>query len=135
MFLVHRLLSGLCLLLLTGCEEVLPSSDPPVLTQLRCTRPGTLKPLVFVLDSGRRTVEWANGKGTPGGTLAISDHEYRLDFGKIDGVRASNAVVDRYDGRMELQMGPGPISTAVAPKALNARQTWTCRREAEGPKL
>lgn len=112
---------------LTACQRE-PALDPPAKVQVVCapTTTPSATPMLFVLDTGDRSVRWANGPGAPTGALTIEDHQYVLRFGR-DEPASWRATLNRYDGTMLRELGkPGPTQT---------QQRLTCRRDAEGPKL
>ena len=119
---------AIVLALATGCER---ESDlaPPAKVQIACAsaQPSTAQtatPMVLVLDTGDRSVHWANGPGAPTGVLTVENHQYLLRFGE-DEPASWRATLNRFDGTMMQEVGkPGPAQT---------RQQLICKPETEGP--
>lgn len=119
-------------LLLAGCRERKLDFDPPEVKQIAC-RPSDVGAargtLVYILDTGLKTVTWANGPDAPEGRLTIEDHTYRFVFPDHE------AKVNRFDGLMVREVGHGPFFGAGQARNGNARASWTCAPQAEGPKF
>lgn len=120
-------------IVLAGCDRF-DALDPPTRIQLNCvstsmstsSSASAVTPMILVLDTGSRDVEWVNGAGTPTGSLAVADEAYTVRFGP-DGPAGWRAEINRFDGRMTRRAGPdGP---------RQAQETFRCTREAEGPRL
>lgn len=116
---------------MSGCDR-LDALDPPTRVQLSCALTSTSTsasagtPIILVLDTGSRDVDWVNGAGTPEGSLTVADETYTVRFGP-DGPAEWRAEINRFDGMMTRRTGPdGPRQT---------RETFRCTREAEGPRL
>lgn len=126
--------------LTTGCDRWEPDLDAPARTQMICmatgpSSPASTPPLIFVLDTGDDRVRWVNGPGTPVGSLAVEDHQYRFTF-KAGGVVVSQASVNRFDGVMDRETGAAPFLRSNGSAGPgNLRQRFSCKPQAQGPKL
>lgn len=119
-----------------GCSPWEPETDPPARTQIACTLEGAPAPvLVFILDTGRDEVTWANGPDAPKGRLEVDDYDYRFDFPAQAEAHASAARVNRYDGTMEREFGTGPFFAEGPVKPGNVRQSWRCEAQPQKPKV
>ncbi len=119
---------GLVLLAATsGCKPWEADFDPPSLSQLVCTRGSGVEAatMVLVLDTGRSSVTWANGPGSPRGRLTITDYEYRIDFAAA-GQPANAATINRYDGVMERQVAAKPARRPAQGVGEPVLERWIC---------
>lgn len=131
---VPALSATAALALLGGCDRPRPDMDPPRRVQLRCTPAVGGAPLVFVLDTGRRDVVWANGPEAPIGALTVSPHAYDFVFKAPAVERAWTAEVNRYDGRMTRRVEPGPPpGPEVASPPPPPPEAWACAPQTPGP--
>lgn len=122
----------------SGCSPWEPETDPPARTQIACAlegAPASAPVLVFVLDTGRDEVVWANGPDAPKGRLAVEDYVYRFDFPARAKAHASAARVNRYDGTMEREFGTGAFFAEGPMKPGNVRQSWRCEAQPQKPKV
>ncbi|WP_159091956.1 hypothetical protein [Stenotrophomonas sp. ZAC14D2_NAIMI4_7] len=102
---------------LSGCKLSALDLAPPRVVQLSCSSGSAASeaPMVLILDSGQASVVWANEPSARAGTLTVEGMVYRLDFPPNAGKPTLRAVINRYDGRMELsEHGPGATSAAVS---------------------
>ena len=88
-----------------------------------------------MLDTGLSQVTWANGPETPRGRLTVDDYNYRFSFPATPKAYASEAVVQRYDGRMEREFGTQPSVATAVTKVGNVRQVWRCATVPSKPKV
>lgn len=82
---------------LAACDRV-PDLEPAKRVQLSCrsSSPAEIS-MVFVLDTGDRSVRWVNGAETQRGVVAVEPLHYRLTF---DGPAPWQASINRFDGTM-----------------------------------
>lgn len=131
-----RLFTALwAVMLVAACTKPsAPAPDPMRAFQLDCRKEG--RPLIFILDPKSRTVTVANVPMQPTGTFTASSYEYYLRFAATNQMHASVARVNRYDGRMEREIGRPPFLTGdIVPKDGNTLQVWQCQRSEARPAL
>ena len=125
-------------LIVGGCKPWEPDTEPPARTQMVCAQqgaPASAPRLVFILDTGRDEVIWANGPNAPKGRLEVTDYVYRFDFPRTAKAHASAARVTRFDGVMEREFGSSPFLAEGPIKRGNVRQTWSCEPKPQAPKV
>lgn len=131
-----RLVTAVALLAgLTACDDRWSRLDPPRLVQLSCKPVAGDATMVLVIDTGLHSVTWSNAAGGPQGVATVTEQLYRLRFDPSSQASAWEAVVRRYDGVMEREIGTAPFSAGKALRAGNLRETWRCAAEKPGPKL
>lgn len=124
-------LAGVLSLGATACDRDWPAADPPKLSQIECTRSGVPR-VVYVLDTGRSAVTWADGPQALEGKLVVSEYEYVLDFPSRPGAPAYHARINRFDGQMVREIGRLPFGKQTP---ANLRETLTCASAKLGPRF
>lgn len=119
-----------------GCEGDLARSRDE-LVQVECKLDGNDVSLVLLLEPAQSKVTAANLDGNPTGQLSKGDYVYEMSFPARPGLYASYAVLNRYDGRMERELGQAPFSIdhGLTIRKGNVFQIWQCTRAGAEPRF
>ena len=123
-------------LTMAACEKAQQNLEPPRVVQLACKLPQAGASMVFIIDTGRERVEWANAPARAVGTVETTDRQYRLHFSRTAQTYEWMSIINRYDGAMQREVGNPPFLRADgAVGSGNISQTWTCALQKTGPRL
>ncbi|MGN7839257.1 hypothetical protein [Stenotrophomonas sp. 22385] len=118
------------MLLVAGCARSELDFTPPHRTQMACAHEGdSQRPMILIVDTGSSEVIWANGEGTPRGSLHVTKYSYALEFRSRSGALVSSARINRFDGRMEREVGQAPFFAPGHPRPGNHRQSLLCEQQ------
>lgn len=110
---------------LGGCDDRWSRLAPPRLVQLTCKVAAGDSQIILQIDTGLRRATWLNGPAGAGGAALVSPREYRLRFDGPGPASSWEAVINRFDGVMKLDVGKPRVQ----------HQIWRCATEKAGAKL
>ena len=121
----------------SGCAKVAAPATPPKIVTVQCAlaQKGADITAVFIIVPHGSDVVMANEPRAPRGALEVTKFEYQMAFPETPGWSASRLVLNRYDGKLEWELGDPPYSedNGFTVRKGNSFNIWKCSEMKRAP--